>query len=205
MASEFDSISIIHLARHADEAIKIKGREITADIKKGRTNVLDHFLDLHQEFIASHIDANSTLVPMPRSAPLIKDGVWPSMAICLKLIEKGFGKDIVKMLDRISAVQTAHLQSGSDSRASIKQHFDSIQYNHSTGIIAPEKIVLVDDVITQGRNSVACYLRIKNQFPDVPTIVFTPVRTMSFDSVNVLSCPISSKVQYFESGKSIVI
>jgi len=205
MLAEFDSISIINLAKRADEMIKAAGREITADIKKGRTNVLDHFLDIHKEFIASHIDANSTLVPMPRSAPLIKDGVWPSMSICLKLIQKGFGKDIVKMIDRISSVQTAHLQSGSDSRASIKQHFDSIQYNDSSGMLTPDKIVLVDDVITQGRNSVACYQKLRTQFPNVPIIVFTPVRTMSFDQINILSCPIQGKVKYFESGKSIVI
>lgn len=205
MKFEFDSISLIQLAKRSNPSVIVEqGRVLTSYIKAGRTDVLQQIMTpAIEQFISTHINKETSFVPIPRSAPLVAKAVWPAWLICLKLLSMGFGKDMYDLLERKSAVQTGHFNSSAENRATIDQHYNTIEVTNSS-LIVPEQIVLVDDVITQGRTAVACYQRLKEIFPNTSISIFTPVITKTFDEVNLLIDPKICKVQYFDSGKSIV-
>ncbi len=205
MKFEFDSISLIQLAKRSNPpAIVEQGRALTSFIKAGRTDVLQQVMTFAiKQFIRTHINKKTTFVPIPRSAPLLANAVWPGRLICQKLLRMGFGKDMYDVLERTSAVQTGHFNRSAENRATIEQHYNTIEVTNPP-LIVPEQIVLVDDVITQGRTAVACYKRLREIFPHSPISIFTPVITKTFDEVNLLIDPKICKVQYFDSGKSIV-
>jgi predicted amidophosphoribosyltransferase len=205
MKFEFDSISLIQLAKRSNPpAIVEQGRVLTSYIKAGRTDALQKIMtSATKQFIRTHINKEATFVPVPRSSPLLANAVWPGRLICLKLLSMGFGKDMYDVLERKRAVQTGHFNRSAENRATIDQHYNTIEVTN-TPLIVPEQIVLVDDVITQGRTAVACYIRLREIFPHTAISIFTPVITKAFDEVNLLIDPKVCKVQYFDSGKSIV-
>jgi hypothetical protein len=206
MIFEFDSISLIQLAKKADPPIIFQeGRELTAYIKAGRTDVLDSIIDGPTlEFLQAHIRRDAILVPVPRSAPLLPKAVWPAHLLCEKLIQDGFGSEIQTLLRRIRAVQTGHLHTAAVERATVEQHYDTINTT-KLPLTAPVRIVLVDDVITQGRTAVACYRRLNDAFPHAQISIFTPVITRSFDKETLLLNPQIRKVRYFETGRAMVV
>lgn len=204
---EFDSISLIQLARTATPEIINQGRNMTAYFKAGRADFLDYILNLDPtitQFLSTHISQNSSLVPIPRSAPLLPNGVWPAKLICQKLLSLGFGHDIHDLLVRTEAVREGHFTSSASDRASIQEHYDTIQIPRPN-LINPERIILVDDVITQGRTAVACCKRLRTLYQYTPISIFTPVITRSFHIVTAVIEPKIRKVQYYDSGKSMVV
>lgn len=44
------------------------------------------------------------LVPVPRSAPLTKNGLWPSLRIAEALLQQGFGSRVEDILERVTPV-----------------------------------------------------------------------------------------------------
>ena len=63
-------------------------------------------------------------------------------------------------------------------------------------LITPTQITLVDDVLTQGRTSYACYQRLREVFPDIEIRVFAIVKSQSFSRVEDIFQPQSGYINY---------
>jgi predicted amidophosphoribosyltransferase len=89
----------------------------------------------------------------------------------------GLGRAVWAGLHRRFAVRkSATALTG--ERPTVQQHYDSFAVARSP--TAPERIVLVDDVITKGRTLLAAAARLQDEFPNADIRAFALVRTMGF-------------------------
>jgi len=147
-------------------------------VKNGERDVISHILKKYKKEIDEIQDPfllkDVTFVPVPRSSPLQEGDLWPSLIISEELLEEGYGKDIKESINRIKPVpKSAYAAKG--ERPTLKDHYDSLQANIE--IEKPKKIVLIDDIITKGATTAACYLRLKEAFPDSNIKIFAFIRT----------------------------
>lgn len=179
-----------------------RSKKICGRIKKGHKPLIvkmtDFFDDESCEVLLPFFD-DSFLVPIPRSAPIPKGAVWPSHVIASEIVEQGYGTVILPCLKRIYAVQKSAFAAAAD-RPTVEQHYDSISCDKE--LVSPQKITLVDDVLTQGTTSVACALRVAEVYPDAEIRVFAIVRTQGFvENIEKLRDPSVGVIHYYKSGK----
>ena len=193
-------------SKNGERKILAESKEILTNLKYGRIAQLEPLFDiLEKDFksFLSNIDSNTVLVPTPKSSPLVDKATWPALKIANKLLEKGYGREVKPILNRIKAVPKAALQGNADERPLWTKHFETIKCDNIQHSINPiTKIAIVDDVITQGRTTVACYKRLKEKFPDAEIFIFTPFRTISFDKISTVIFPAESTIKYYDSGKT---
>ena len=117
-----------------------------------------------------------TLVPAPRSAPTRDHGaLWPARLICEVLAAKGLGREILPCLERTAAVpKSAFAAQG--ARPNPVVHFGSMAV--ASVLVPPERITVVDDVVTKGATLLAAASRLKEAFPSAEVRTFAILRTM---------------------------
>lgn len=118
------------------------------------------------------------LVPVPRSAPLADGALWPSRVICDVLAANGFGSEVAPLLVRTRAVRKSSFSPAAE-RPLWLEHFESIKVDAAT-LFQPERIAIVDDVLTMGRTSYACAERLRETFPEAQIRIFAMIRTQGF-------------------------
>ena len=179
-----------------------QSQNIRDHVKAGRVNVVND--------IVSHLTANNPkgfeaffgddvlLIPAPRSAPLVTGGVWPSLVITNVLESVGWGKETSPCLIRTKAVSKSST-AGKGKRPKASDHYDSMEV--SRDLINPERILIVDDVITLGATLVAGVARVKEAYPDAEVKAFALLRTKSFEpDIENLVAPSISNVVYHNTG-----
>ena len=123
------------------------------------------------------LNPETVLVPVPRSAPLREGALWPSRVICDVLVEHGFGREVLPMLERIRALpKSSH--SPAAERPLIHDHIDSMDVDKP--LFCPDTITIVDDVLTMGRTSFSCAEMIRGVCPNADIRVFALIRTQGF-------------------------
>lgn len=195
----FPGISLCQSGYFTTHQLYQNASYVSTSIKNGRAKVMDEYISDNINFLKEHIAQDAVMVPIPRSTPLVKNAVWPSFEICIRLLEFQIGREKLIMLERKTAVLTAHLQDGANNRPSVLQHYNSIAVTNDFSSNPIKNIVLVDDRITQGRTSAACYLRVKEKHPDANISVFAPIITKSrkvHGDLSVFCNPIVSRVHY---------
>lgn len=104
------------------------------------------------------------LIPVPKSTPILPGAVWPSFRICEELKTRGLGGNISTCLKRKFAVQKSATARG--NRPSPIDHYKSVEIVIPERLLfTPERIVLVDDVVTRGSTFVGLMPRIQERFP----------------------------------------
>lgn len=184
-------------------------RKIVSNTKAGRLNFLDKFHEIilseeQKVLLKEFIPPNSTLIPLPKSAPLVDDAQWPPMEICKFLVNRGYGNTISPYLKRIKKVPKAAYQANSDDRPTVLKHYETIEVDNNE-IFTPDfsEIILVDDVVTQGRMGYACFQRISEAYPDIPVKLFSLIRTNSFSRITKCVDPKNTEILYYpDSGKT---
>jgi hypothetical protein len=201
------AISLFNYPRttNATEAIVMQSRMVKGELKKGRLNPLYGFVDATiLTFLNTHIPKNAILIPIPKSAPLVANAVWPALNIANYLVASNIGKAVEIKIFRHQPVQPSHLCASSADRPTVKIHKESMRLG-GAGIFNPEHIVLVDDVLTAGRTATACRLLLESQYPNIQINVFTPMVTESFNDVNALIEPQVRTVNYYPlTGRTFV-
>lgn len=126
--------------------------------------------------LANLFGGAAVLVPVPGSAPGRLTG-WPASQLAFALREVGLAQQVWKGLRRDSAV-TKSATARASERPTVREHFESLSVERP--ILAVQKILLVDDVITRGRTLLAAAARLQVRFPHADIRAFALIRTLGF-------------------------
>jgi hypothetical protein len=116
------------------------------------------------------------LVPVPGSAPSVGEP-WAAERLAVALHGLGLGKSVWRGVKRRFAVRKSATALNAE-RPTVRQHYESFSVERLH--LAPERIVLIDDVITKGRTILAAAARLHDAFPNADIRAFGLVRTMGF-------------------------
>lgn len=159
-----------------------KSQKICGLIKNGNPQMILKTIPIIKsedcEALHPFLSDDTTLVPIPRSSLLVENGLWPTKVIADVFVENGLGSEVLPCLVRTTAVAKSSSTSSADQRPSVQTHFDSLTVN--ANLLAPQKITLIDDVLTLGRTSLACASKLKEAFPDAEIRMFAMMRTRGF-------------------------
>ncbi len=110
--------------------------------------------------------------------------VYPTKTIAEIFVKNGIGKGASVLLERFKAIAKSSSQYTAATRNKVLDHLNSIKVNPI--LIDAPTIILVDDVLTLGRTSMACTLLLKESYPDKEIKIFCPFRTRSFEDKDIL-------------------
>jgi predicted amidophosphoribosyltransferase len=160
-----------------------RSRQLCARVKSGSTKWLRSYAAaVHREVVHAHrflefFGDHPVLVPIPEYRPLGHTTFWAARRIALALQEAGLAEDVWTGLRRVSSVERSS-SAWMWERPTVQQHYQSFSIIPSSK--APNKIVLIDDVITKGRTLAAAAMRVRDTFPNAEIRAFALVRTMGF-------------------------
>ena len=180
MDSEIQYATFANYSPRGVTELSKNSRKVCAAIKQADRKLIDAFIRNLQDGVAACLlpllDEDRVLVPIPGSAPQKSgDSLWVSRVICERLHNSGFGKEVWAALKRIQAVpKSAFAKPG--ERPDVKKHFDSMAVE-ADGLFLPDKITLIDDVLTRGRTSYAAAWRINEACPNADLKIFAIIRT----------------------------
>jgi len=145
-------------------------------------------------FLKQIFGPDVVLVPIPRSSPLKdKNALWPALRICEELKKQGVALDIMKILERVTPVNKAATAARGE-RPTPRDHYESTRIVRQ--LLTPERITLVDDVITQGSTFIGLFPRLRESFPHAEINCFALVRTMSGVEVETVLAPVAGKIVF---------
>lgn len=179
-------------------------RKACGAIKRGRVDIIasaiPHLQDPKADILLPFLGPDVTLVPVPRSAPLPDGALWPAKVICDVLHEHGFGKDVQTYLKRTKAVPRSS-NSPAAERPLVPVHMESIEAEKP--FFVPDKITIVDDVLTMGRTSFACAELLRAACPDAEIRIFAMIRTQGLQGdIEKIVDPAIGTVVGYSSGKT---
>lgn len=178
--SEVPFASLLIYSPKGSSEISVKSRQVCYSIKRGDVQLLDQAVTaLGRVFddagFAAFLGADVGLVPTPGSAPHVTGGLWPSERIANALVKAKRGKSVLPYLRRSVAVPKSAFAAPGE-RPTVERHYETIEVDGD--LMAPRRLVLVDDVITRGRTLFACVRRLQEAFPQAEVRCFAMVRTM---------------------------
>lgn len=196
--------TLLSYSPRGDTELAEKSRKICGRIKKGDTALIDKAFQILKEprcsILQPFLNSRITLVPVPRSSRLVEGGIWPSKIIADLLLQRGYASHVLPCIKREKAVPKSS-SSPSNERPSVDVHYESLAVSDDQ-LFRPDQITLVDDVLTQGRTTVACARRLMEAYPDAEIRVFAVVRTVGFQEINTIIDPVVEVIKYYPSGKT---
>ncbi len=136
-----------------------------------------------------------TLVPVPRSSPLVQPGaLWPSLRICQAVLAHGLGANIIPCLERADAVQKSST-APAGQRPGPFEHYGSVRMVRKRRRV-PRAITLIDDVITRGSSFVGLVPHLQEAFPGIEIRCFALVRTISGGEIDRILDPVEGTIDY---------
>jgi len=127
--------------------------------------------------LSGFFDARDVLVPVPGSAPRASGRLWAAEHLAGALVAAGLGGNAWPGLHRVRAVQRSATAAPGE-RPSVNLHYESFYVEEPS--VPPERIVLIDDVVSRGRTLLAAASRVHDTFPRAQVLAFALVRTMGF-------------------------
>jgi hypothetical protein len=124
---------------------------------------------------AGFFGSTDVLVPVPGSAPHTAGDPWAAEHLALALLNAGLGGRMWPGLRRVRAVRKSATAAPGD-RPTVNVHYES--FDVELAPVPPERILLVDDVVTRGRTLLAAASRVHEAFPRAQIRAFALVRTM---------------------------
>ncbi|HEX4243872.1 MAG TPA: hypothetical protein VHZ53_20825 [Steroidobacteraceae bacterium] len=145
-------------------------------IRRCAARVRQQSLDLRR--FAGYFDRGGILVPVPGSTQRTGPR-WLAERIAEALIEEGLGDAAWSVLRRASAVRKSATAIWG-TRPSVRAHYGSFVVTRSGE--RPQRVILIDDVVTRGRTLLAAAARIREAFPRAEIRAFALMRTIGLMS-----------------------
>lgn len=117
--------------------------------------------------------ADVMLVPCPGSGKMLKHQVSTPRALCIEFEKHGLGK-MTACIERVKAVPKSAFAPPSQ-RPGPQQHYDSMRVEG--GVEKPERIVVVDDIVTKGSTQIAAAARLSEVYTAATIRGFAVART----------------------------
>ena len=125
--------------------------------------------------LAGFFGATDVLVPVPGSAPYAEGGSWTAEHLAVALLKVGLGGATWSGLRRVRAVRKSATAAPGD-RPTVSVHYESFVLEPAS--MVPDRIVLIDDVVTKGRTLLAAASRVREAFPGCQIRAFALLRTL---------------------------
>lgn len=122
---------------------------------------------------------NATLIPVPRSTPIIENATFPAKTIAETLLNNHLGNEYRECIKRINAIKKSSNNYTAQTRNKVSDHLSSLSVIPL--LIDTPTLIIVDDVLTLGRTAMACALLLKDIYPDKEIKIFCPFRTRGND------------------------
>ena len=140
---------------------------------------------------------DAVLVPMPRSAPFTRDALWPARMVAEALVRESLGAFVLPLLERAVAVQRSST-AAPGKRPRAVAHLRSFQV--LPPVDPPNRIVIVDDVVTSGATMLAAISAVFDAIPGLPPLGFALFRTQSRGELTAISSPTRSRISLLRNG-----
>jgi hypothetical protein len=157
--SKIEFTSFLQYAPRGSSTISAASRDIAYKVKQvghvRQVRIIDHAAKrLFEEipnypFLGDCFNESLTLVPAPRSAPLLRNALWVPRRICESIKAFGLATSILPCLERTQPVRKS-ATAAPRQRPGPEDHYNSVKVNAPSLISNPKAITLVDDVITRG-------------------------------------------------------
>ena len=158
-----------------------QSQDLVRRLKRGDPRLFSQFAErclllVREGYFPGFFGDTTSIVPIPGSAPLVAGGLWVPMLVASQFRSFGLGRQVLPMVKRVFAVpKSAFARPG--ERPNVQQHYDSVTVYCLAP--APTRIVLLDDVVTQGCTLLAVASRVADTYPNAEVRAFALVRTMS--------------------------
>ncbi len=199
----FDFHTILVYSPSGNSLTAIDSRTLLGACKNGNINFAQNLskkiFELKQEFFFE----NSVFVPVPRSTPLMVGAVYPSKILAETLVSNGLGNGVYECLKRTKAIPKSSSQFSADSRNSVQTHLNSISV--SSLIISEPTIIVIDDVLTLGRTTMASAIKLKEAYPDKEIKIFSPFRTRSFGGYEDILIDVQHGEMILSSNDKVIL
>ena len=145
------------------------------------------------------------LVPVPSSAPLMKDSLWVPRRIGVELIEQGLADELQPLLKRVRPVARSSGVTHAEHRPSPAQHYASMSVQARLGSFS--HITLVDDVVTRGSTLIACASLLTDAYPGVQVKAFALARSdnrVELEDSREMLAPVLGRITFDERSGRLV-
>lgn len=151
----------------------------------------------NEDGICDVLAEDAALVPMPRSAPSLDGALWPARMLADALVAERLGAVVLPLLERAVAVQKSSTAApGKRPRAA--DHLKSFRV--LPHVDPPDRIVIVDDVVTSGATMLGAISAVFDAIPDLPPEGFALFRTQSGGELRAISSPARSHIRLLGNG-----
>jgi hypothetical protein len=201
-------IPFVSFLRYAPQGVSSTSRDSKAAVIKIKTDgfigdkpIISYAVERFEQNLANleehrgWFSPGTFLIPAPRSAPIVAGAVWPSYRICEELNSRGLGGDILTCLRRTAAIQKSATARG--NRPDPVDHYESVEVESDAPLLVqPDRILLVDDVVTRGSTFLGLVPRLQESFPVADILCFALVRTMSRTEIDSMADPVSGHITF---------
>lgn len=191
LVSRFPYATFANFSPRGTSELSQKSRNACYAFKRGDESYVDFLANNFVTNIptypfADFFGPNVTLVPMPRSSPVVTGGVWPAKIIADGLVAKGLAHEVDALVERAYAVPKSST-SAPGQRPTLNTHYQSFRVKNK--LLMPPRITLIDDVLTKGCTAGAAAECLRLRYPNADIKIFAVMRTQSFIDITAVQDP----------------